>query len=62
MYKIGEKLIFKSPDGREQECTVLFKGCVPGCLVVQFLDKDGRPTSHDGLTLPINRMRRAVQS
>lgn len=57
-YAIGEKLIFTAPDGTEGECQVLFKGLVPGCLVVTFLNKEGRPTSHDGLTLPISQMRR----
>ena len=58
MFREGDKLIFTRPDGTEEECEMLFRGYVPGCIVVQFF-KDGRPTSHDGLTLPIKQMRKA---
>lgn len=57
MFKIGDRLIFTRPDGSEEECEMLFKGLVPGCVVVIFF-KNGRPTSHDGLTLPVKRLRR----
>jgi len=59
MFKPGTKLIFKRPDGTEEECEMLMKGCVPGCVVVVFL-KNGRPTSHDGLTVPIRQLRVAT--
>lgn len=60
MFKIGDKLIFKRHDGTEEDCEMIFKGYVPGCVVVQFF-KDGRPTNHDGLTLPIKQLRKASQ-
>lgn len=52
----GTRLIFTRTTGEKEECEVLFKGLVPGCLVVRFFDKDGRPTSHDGLTVPIKQL------
>ena len=57
MFSNGERLIFTRPDGSEEECEMLFRGLVPGCIVVRFFDMNGRYTSHDGLTLPIKRMR-----
>jgi hypothetical protein len=54
--KQGDRLIFKHQNGTTEECEFLFKGLVPGCVVVRFFDKDGRPTSHDGLTLPIRQL------
>jgi hypothetical protein len=56
-FVVGEQLIYKRPDGKEEECQMLMKGAVPGCIVVQFFDKNGKPTTHDGLTVPIKLLR-----
>lgn len=56
-FKVGNKLIFKRPDGVEEKCEMIFEGCTPGCIVVLFRDENGRPKSHDGQTLPLNRLR-----
>jgi len=58
MFKVGDRLIFTRPDGTQEECEMAHRGCVPGCIVVYFFTKDGRYTNHDGLTLPLNKLRK----
>jgi hypothetical protein len=59
MFAVGQKLVFTRPDGVTEPCEMLFKGCTPGHIVVTFFDANGRPTSHDGFTLPLNRLKKA---
>lgn len=58
MFKEGQKLVFTRPDGTTEECEYWMRGCVPGCVVVFFLDKNGHPRGGDGLTVPLRGLKK----
>lgn len=47
----GEQLIFTRPDGTTEECEMVDKGVVPGCILVRF----GK--SMDGLHVPVRSLK-----